>query len=414
VSRLDRAVAVAGLVGLGCGAPDPPPETGGASLPVGPCGRGVIVVSSDYQSTNVGLFDWDGVERSGSVVSSGSSSPGLSTALSGDVTAPTSLQPGRRFALIDRFPASVLTWVDVETGEVTGQLSVQTGFAANPQDYALVASDKAYVSRYEPNPSPGAEPFDGGSDVLIVDPSAPSIVGRIDLGFAVEDQSPALFARPSRIVTDLERAYVLLSPYSIDFTESGEATLAEIRVATDEVIGALRLPGLHGCKGLALSPLGDAVAVSCSGSFEGSNSPTLDTAGVVVIDLGAESGGMVERVRISGAKLGAPPAFSIGFASDERVIVPTFGALGNDGTTVLEDQVLELALDTGVITRLAARPPFSLGEVRCGAACGRCFVADADQGALIQLDIESGVAAVGSSDPVFPELALPPRYLGAL
>lgn len=395
-----------------CDAPAPPPSTGGTTIPAGPCGRGLVVVSSDYQSTNVSLFDWAGAELSSSVVSSGSSAPGLSTALTGDVVAPTALQTGARFTLLDRFPASVLTWVDVESGEVSQQLSVQTGFSANPQDYLEIFADKAYVSRYEPNPSPGEAPYDEGSDILIVDPLAPAITGRIDLDFAVEGLGADHAPRPSRMLLAGDRAYVLLSPYSLDFVESGDATVAAIDTATDAVVASLRLTGLRGCRGLALSPSGGSLAVGCSGSFEGTSSPSLDDAGVVVVDLvPAGEPSMVERLRVPGERFGAPPTFSLDFAAEEGLLVATFGELAGDGATLAEDRLWHVALASEALAPLDAASPFAMGEVRCGVACGRCFVANADRGGIVAVDLTATPAVAGAS-PVAPELGLPPRYLG--
>jgi hypothetical protein len=83
-------------------------------------------VHSDYQSTNVSLLGLDGRALSPLLVSSASASTALSTPLSGDVVLPTMPQAGSELLLLDRFPAAVLTWVDLRTGVPTGQLSVAT------------------------------------------------------------------------------------------------------------------------------------------------------------------------------------------------------------------------------------------------------------------------------------------------
>jgi hypothetical protein len=92
--------------------------------------------------------------------------------LSSDVAVPSTLLSGPEIVLIDRFPASVLTWVDVESASVRAQLDV--GSKTNPHDYVPLSEHKAYVTRF------GAS--DGvGDDVAIVDPSVPALVGSIDL-----------------------------------------------------------------------------------------------------------------------------------------------------------------------------------------------------------------------------------------
>ena len=126
------ATALAWLAG--CNAPDPPPTTGGTDLPPGACGRGAVVIGSDYQSTNVSLVGVEGEVLSPSFLSSATSSAGLTAPLSGDVAVPSMPAAGEEIVLLDRYPAAVLTWVDVVTGSVRAQLNVATGFAANPQD----------------------------------------------------------------------------------------------------------------------------------------------------------------------------------------------------------------------------------------------------------------------------------------
>ena len=178
---LVRVCAIALAVAtMGCNAPLPPGSTGGIDTELGACGRGLVVVQSDYQSTNASLLGLGGQVLSSSFISSATESAELAAPLSGDVVVPTTPAFGAEIVLIDRYPASVLTWVRVEDATVRGQLNVGTGFASNPQDYLLVGDDKAYLSRNERNSQPGAEPFDLGSDLLVIDPGALAITRRID------------------------------------------------------------------------------------------------------------------------------------------------------------------------------------------------------------------------------------------
>src|SRR5690606_21913440 len=104
------------------------------------------MTDESYASANVALVGLDGSTLSGSFISSGSAAPSLNAALSGDVTLPGQRMTGD-IVLIDRFPNSVLTFVDVQTAEVTRQIPVRTGFDSNPQDFLELSAGKALVSR---------------------------------------------------------------------------------------------------------------------------------------------------------------------------------------------------------------------------------------------------------------------------
>ena len=145
----------------GCGA-KPPENTGGFQLdPSGSaCPSGYAISNSDYTSTSISAISPAGAVLSQTVISSGSAPPGLTTALSGDVIFPSTAPASGKLLLIDRYPNSVLTWVEPKTGSVIQQLPVGTGFGSNPHDYLELAKDKAYVTRYESNPAPAKVPFD--------------------------------------------------------------------------------------------------------------------------------------------------------------------------------------------------------------------------------------------------------------
>lgn len=411
---------LAGVLGmlLGCNAPEPPPSTGGTDIGDGPCGRGAVVVSSDYQSTNVSLISWNGDVLSASFISSASTSAALSAPLSGDVIVPTMRAQGDRLVLIDRLPASVLTWANVRTGAIDGQLSVATGFGANPQDYVETPSGKAYVTRHEPNLAAGAEPFDGGSDVLVLDPEARAIVDRIDLTPAIAGEGPTIHPRPSRAVLIEDSLYVLLTATSLDFTASAASRLVEIDTRDDEIQRVTVLDGLHGCGGLAVSASGSRLAVVCTGTFASGSTSNADEAGLVVLARGAE--GLVEERRWKASDLGeGTPGFSVAFAAEDLLLLTTLGrdALSEGGP--LDDTLTAVPLTGGepwVLLRSKERP-FSLGEVRCASVCGRCFVADAESegGVVHSFDVNAGTEALvhEAAFHVDTEIGLPPRYLGA-
>ena len=383
------ALAAQGM--CGCGAPDAPPGTGGTDVESGPCGRGLVVVASDYQSTNVSLIGRDGAVLSSSFVSSASADAALSAPLSGDVVAPNERLSGDDVVLLDRFPASVLTWLDVETAAVRAQLDVRTGFAANPQDYLAIDDDKAYVPRFETNPSPGEQLYDSGGDVLIVDPRAAAIVGRIDLLAAMSD-APGFLPRANRMARLDDRAYVLLSAYDPTFSAAAPSRLVEIDVASDEIVRTLLLDGLHGCS--ALSARSPQLAIGCTGSFDQSGDPVLAESGVVLVE------NMTETARFMASD--QPFGFGLAFADDRTVVATTLGSF--DGAS----DALVVAHDGRAIYRAGAA--FELGDVRCG--CGACFLADAESARVRHFAVESGEISQVSAIEVDSAIGLPPRALG--
>jgi hypothetical protein len=417
VTRLFTAVAM-GLLGSACGVPTPQTNTGGAPGDAGQCGRGVVVVTSDYASTNVSLLDMEGAVISASVVSSASATTALSAPLSGDVVLPSMPARGDRLVLIDRYPASVLTWIDTETGTVTGQLPVGTGFAANPQDYVEVSEQLAYVTRYEPNTHPGKEPFDEGNDVLRIDPRARMIQSRLDLTPAMSGEDASLLPRAGRALLAGGFVYALLEGYSADFKRSADSRLVAIDAASGELASVTVLTGLHNCRGIALSPDRSELAITCSGML---TPPVLEQSGVVIVSTEQPP---KEKRRFAASTFGDTPlAFSAAYASSHTILFGTFGTLPADATT--DDTLVRLDIETGehqsVLTSARSsncganeRCPFTIGDVVCVPSCGACFVADAatDRGVVHRLSI-SAQGEVTRDEPrhIDDGIGLPPRYL---
>lgn len=410
----------------GCGAPAPPDGTGGGTLPEGQCGRGMVVVQSDYQSTNVSLTDAGGEVVSSSFISSGSADPGLSAALSGDVAAPTARVVGDEVVLIDRYPASVVTWVDLETAEVVGQLDVGTGFSSNPQDVLGVSDGVALISRYETNPTPGEEPFDEGGDVLVVDPRGPAITGRIDLATGVVDVPQAL-PRPSRMVGVEGGVVVLLEAISEDFATFADSRLALVDPAAGAIVDVLVLDGLAGCWGATVEPPLDGhagptagrVAIACNGGFTAEGTANVARAGVAVVEVAGGALAEVARwsaVDVAGRSMGA----GIAFADASRLLAVGMG----DEFAGVEDVLVAIDLEGGEVDTLLRSDDraFTIGEVRCmgqvrptgdATGCGTCWVADAERGVVHRVTVSSAPSVEGAVT-VDEAIGLPPRYLGGL
>lgn len=408
------AVALTALALAACGI-EPPGNTGGTDAAVKEgCGRGFIVVSSDYQSSNVSLIDFEGRTLSESIVSSASVAPGLNAALSGDVVLPTQAAD-EEIALIDRYPAGVLSWVNVKTGLVRAQLNVGTGFIANPHDYAAVSPDRAFVTRFEANPDSGHEAYDAGSDVLVVDPSQPAVTNRIDLVDAFQVDQTDLLPRPDRALLVDAHLFVLLGGYSSDFERAAEARIAVIDVTAEAVSDSLSLPGIAGCSALALSPSGRRLAIACAGTFGGDSISDLTDSAVVVVQLGSTL--RVEAL-IAAQSLGEEPlGWGIDWASEDHLLVVTWGNLDGDGRAAEPDRAFDLDWANGTARELTSTvsTPFAFGEVRCAPVCGVCFLADAETGGgVVQRFVVDQDGRIGEPQAFEVErgIGLPPRYLG--
>ncbi len=411
-SKLGFSAALLMAVGCNVSSPD---NTGGTNALSGVCGRGVVVINTDYQSTNVSLVSVDGQVLSSSFISSASGATGLSAPLGGDVVAPSQWQNDDEIVLLDRYPASVVTWVDVASAEPTGQLSAATGYAANPRDFLRVSPNKAYVTRYDPNLDPGQQPFDGGSDILVIDPMTRSIQGRIDLQPAMAGAPDGFFARPDKLLLVDGQVLVLLGGYSADFVTSLPSRVAILDPGTDRLIETISLDGLHGCTAMALSPAGDELAVACSGEFAGDSMTTLSHSGIVLVSVGTT---FEERRRFPAAKFGTGPVGgAIAYTSDTRLVFTTFGQFAEQGQAYREDAFVQLEVDSGqfeVVLRSEGEP-FSLGDVRCATECGVCFLADAkrDGGVLHRFTLGEGGQLGDRSEIVVDRgIGLPPRNLG--
>lgn len=399
-AALGFALALAPAL-AGCG-PRAAPSTGGVALPEGEC-RALVLVESDYQSSSVALLSWQGEVLSSSFASS------ATHGLSGDLVVPTSRLEGREVVLVDRYPAGVVTWLDVESGAAR-QLSVATGFASNPQDVLELSNGLALVSRFGHHGAPGQEPFDRGDDVLVLDARAPAIVASIDLRPALAGLAPSLRPRATRLTRDARgRPWVLLSVYDDTFLEAGESRLVSLDVDARAIEHVVPLVGLRGCAGLARSPSGERLAVSCSGAFVGTSEPDVALAGLAVLDASSDSPALA--LSAGASTLGDQPlGFSLAFDGEGTVLVTTFGKLEPPEP----DRLLEVDLASTLVSERwsSTGEPFTLGEVRCEPGCG-CALTDASRGAGALVRWPSG-GGDGTLIRSQSGIGLPARYVGGL
>jgi hypothetical protein len=398
---------------LGCGARRADPGAHGVDVKPGRCGRGVVVVETDYQSSNVSLLAFDGEILTQSFTSSGTQGSGFSVSFGPDAVPPSGLQQGDTLAFIDRYPAGIVRFVNVSSGNVIAELPVGTGFRSNPQDYLQLSDDKAYVSRYNSNPNAGRQDWDAGGDILLVDPSTPSVLGRIDLSQAMRGEPDEFWPRPAQLAKVGERVFALLAGYSDDYLRATTARLIEIDPSTNSLLSTLVLGTLRGCGTFAVSPNGRELAIACPGDDLTHAPPSLEASGIALVDITREP----RLVRTLAARdLGTNViGFGIAYAKDAVLLVSTMGYFDDSAGSYAPDTLLRLDLLTLAQDELlrSADAPFTLGSVRCAPECGACFATDAGRGTVHRFSLESDGSVTGDTPiKVEARVGLPPRYLG--
>ncbi len=373
----------------------------------GQCPRGLAVVDTldQSQSSNIALASLTGQMLSPSVMSSASSPPGLTAALGGDIAFPSMPMEGDEIVLIDRYPKGVLTWINIATASVRAQLSVGTGFSSNPHDYVPVSPHKAYVTRANPNAHAGREMFDGGSDILVIDPSNPSIVGRIDLS-SILPSSGNYAPHPARawLISDL--MYVVVPLYDAGYTDTGESYVVVIDTKTEFSVQSYKLNGLAGCSGLSVSPDKSSIAVSCSGRWQGSNTVSSTRSGIVGL---RRSPDLVEIWRIPATSVGKRAfGFDVAFVDTTHVLATQLGELGPPR---VNDSAFLIDTTNGSATRILESAPFSLGAGPCSVACGACFIVDAGRSRLFNLEFSTSRGPSLNDYEWSDPTGLPPRTL---
>jgi hypothetical protein len=372
------------------------------------CDRGVAVVMTDYSSTNVGILDLEGAVLAPSIVSSGSAKPGLTQALSGDIDVPRTAPRSGRLVLLDRFGTNVTTWIDPTTADVLAQLPIGTGFESNPYDYYEYSSDRAMVARFGSNPSPGAEDFDGGGDLLLIDTNRFMIVGRI----AMPEEDDTLLPRPSFITPFGETAVVTLGRLSSDFAAAGEGRLVGVSTTKETISWTITLEGVKNCGRLAVAPSGEIGAVACSGSLNPDTWEYVpEESDIVILDLTETPPVELRRFGI-GRRLETGLQMDLEFASETQLL-----SLAYPGGDASGDQVLSVAVEDGNHEILhTTSSPYTIGGVTCAPGCSDiCLVTDAEEGVVRRfLVTESGGFEILPSVAVDTAIGLPPRRLGAL
>lgn len=388
------AVWVLSGVLFGCNV-SPVGTTGGAHLPArGDCPRGVSVVSSDFQSSEVAVLAPSGRVATSALLSSASTAAsGLAAPFSGDIGVAASRTRQAELIVVDRFGTDVLTFVDSETTAVRAQLLVGSGFEANPQDYLELSEHLAVVPRLGDNASPGREAFDAGSDLLLVDPSIPIVIGSVAMPRrAGYSPSPTAVARLGDDVV------VTLLHAKPDFSGMAEGELVVYAAADLEPRYRLELRQLRDCGRVEASPNGATWAVACSSFIDRTGAaPDVTASGIVLFD--ATQDPPTELRRFAAQDLvDGPIQSSVTFVDDTTLLFKTQTALG----AAQDNRLFSLDLSNGASTLLAtARPArggsgfgIAFGGMHCGLSCSDpCLVADASHGVVLRFSVDHGALA---------------------
>jgi hypothetical protein len=407
LSPVTQPSGIDGGLGGHTGTGGQPAVDGGDGGPSVQCPRALVVLDTDYMSTNVSVLSPGGAVLSGSIISSAAMPPGLSMALSGDVILPYATPASGDLVLIDQ-TNNAIDWIDATTGHVLAQASVSTGFNADPTDYLEVGAKKAYVTRYDDNMTPGKQPNDAGGDIVIVDTSAHTITGRIDLS---DPDNGMLWPRPNRMQLVGGQVWVMLERLDAMFANAGDARIAGVDPTADKRTFTLDLTGLWNCGALATSPSGKVVAVTCTGSP--SNPSDTTKSALVTLDATKSPPVEIKRYQVA-AMLGGTLSATVAFASETLVVGVSQG--DSMAMPARNDVAFTLDLQSGTVSKLLdGGAAFVLGDVRCAPGCGdRCALADAKANGVRFWQLTNGALVAGSTVNPDPTVGLPPRGLGEL
>lgn len=379
----------------------------GASQGAAP--NGIVVVNSDYQSSSISFLDRDGNLLKDGCFNSGSGPLGFTMTLSGDVVLPSQQPLGGDVVIVDRQNAA-LTWLDPVTCTPLRQLAVGTGFASNPHDMVTLSANKAYVSRFEENakPTPAPGDFDEGDDLLIIDPSQPQILGRIDL----KPYAPAganILPRADRALLAEGKVFVSLNGITADYGSYGVGRVVVVDPTLDQVVDTIDIAGAKDCGALGYLATERKLLVACDGAY---GPEQADSSAIVAVDLSVAPPALA---LVGAATVGGLPFSnsSVAALSENNVAAVTLGDLSNSPP----DRLWSLSMTGGQPVKVFdSAEGFSLGAVLADVDKGRIVVADGTttSAAFVRMfDLVAGTlsATTMTKTNADPSHNLPPRAL---
>lgn len=374
--------------------------------------RWLAVVGGDYKSSALSIIDLASLQdddvqsapaQHSAVLHSGSQFSASAMALSGDVVLAQATLPDRHVLLVDR-GSGALTELEPKSGAVVRQVSVATGFYANPQDVALLADGRWLVSRMGKNPSPTADltDFDEGDDLLVVQPTTGQIVSR--LGLSAFRATPDSRVAPQRMARQGDKIWLTLAEFSSDLKAQGTAILAAVLDGPYPGVAGWPLAPWRNCVNTQALP-GQRLLVSCQGSFQMA-AQQVEQSALLVIDTAGNEPTVVLAVPAQAAW--GPWSRDVA-AIDARWFAAT--SLG-DFAAQRPDRLWLIDSTTGQRTRLAdAAKPFGYSGLWADPVRRTVWVAEADrQGA----DLLRILLGVGGEVVAGKAVASNPGGLGAL
>jgi len=270
----------------------------------------------------------------------------------------------------------------------------------------------AFVPRLGENAAAGREQFDAGSDLLVVDPSVPSIVGSLPM-----PRKKGYLPNPAAVARLGDDVLVTLVHASADFGDMADSELVAFASGDQSLRYRLPLSGLKNCGRAELSPSGALLAIACSGPEDRRGAVAdVSASALVLFDPSQLPPQELRRFAAQDLVQGSIQA-SVEFVNDDAVLVKTQTALG----AAQENQLFSVDLGSGEATLLASAAPaaggggfgIALGGMYCDARCGDpCLVADASRGKLWRFQIRRDALAP-DDDVVIHGAGLPPTALTA-
>jgi hypothetical protein len=392
----------------GADAADASPDA--ADGPAAPIG-GLAVVNSNYTRTVVSLIDPIAQKLvHDDCVDSDTVAPGLSLAISGDITLPSQPQLGHDLVLMDGVN-SALTWVDPQRCAIRQQLSLGT-FNVFPHDVIAISDSKSYVTRYGKNGTPTSDALSIGDDLLIIDPNTVAAIGRIDMApYAAAVAGTTIQARPDHGLLVDGKVYVTLGNQSADYSAAGEGRIVVIDTATDQVTGTIALTGLKGCSRLDYLAGAHTLFVACGGSF--SDADQTAASGIALVRL-SDTPPSLQVIPASSIE-GAPVNFAwvVAFA-DDLIFAGTLGSLDLNQVQTAPDLFSSIDPMSGAKMRLLTGGAFDFGRAAGVPASRVIFLPDADMNHPL-VHVMDGSSASGAQLADFdpnPKNHFPPREIG--
>lgn len=300
---------------------------------------GIAVVGREgFDTTSLSAIDpKDGALVADGFLDSGSTVPGLTAALSGDVVLAQTPNADGELVVIDR-AHSTLTWIRPEALEVRAQISVgAANYGVNPHD-ALAFGNKLYVSRFDPVFDPDSGEIVEGDDLAVIDLETRRLTGRIALSeqaAPVPGTTATILARPDGLRRIEQMIYVVLKSMALDFSAQGSAVLLIVDPATDAVIKRLVLGNRRNCGMGAYDPNRRELTLTCSGQYF---SPTQrDESALVVLDVANPRSPTVAREIPASVLAGETTVFNfegVSLVREGLVAVTVFDPLGTAGAAV--------------------------------------------------------------------------------